>query len=58
MSASNATTQPLQPSSTKALSKAMATARVQTLFVPEFRLIRESVVAFGLKLKKVLNPKF
>ncbi len=33
MSAANATTQALQ----KALSKAMATAQVQTLFAPVFR---------------------
>jgi hypothetical protein len=42
----------------KTLSNAMATARVQTLFVPEFRLMRKSVAAFGLRLKKVLNPKY
>ncbi|PSS72113.1 hypothetical protein AYI88_15195 [Shewanella algae] len=48
------TTQVLQ----KTLSKAMATARVQTLFVPAFRLMRKSVAAFGLRLKKVLNPKY
>ena len=45
------TTQTLQ----KTLSEAMATARVQTLFVPAFRLMQKSVVAFGLKLKKVLK---
>ncbi len=42
----------------KTLSNAMATARVQILFVPEFRLMRKSVAAFGLRLKKVLNPKY
>ncbi len=39
----------------KTLSKAMATARIQTLFVPEFRLMRKSATAFGLKLKQVLK---
>ncbi len=51
MNASSRTTQAQQKTS----SKAMATARVQAPFVPEFRLIRKSVVAFGLKLKKVLK---
>ncbi len=48
------TTQALQ----KTLSKTIATARIQTLFVPEFRLMRKSVVAFGLKLKEALKLSF
>ncbi|AYV14845.1 hypothetical protein EEY24_19455 [Shewanella algae] len=56
MSASSRTTKgPTTLALQKALSKAMATARVQTLFVPAFRLIQKSVVAFGLKLKEVLK---
>ncbi len=61
MSAPSRTTRALQPKAPynpglqKTLSKAMATARVQTLFVPAFRLMQKSVVAFGLKLKNVLK---
>ncbi len=59
MSALSLTTKgPTTQARQKTLSKAMATARVQTLFVPEFRLMRKSVAAFGLRLKKVLNPKY